>query len=61
MERVDILSNEKPLESKEIMPFEFFYLGELLAEGIINQSLFDKAYEKLSKELKLNKEKEMEL
>ena len=58
---MEILNESKPLENDDVvMPFEVFFLGELLAEGIIDQALFNKAYEKLSKEINLNK-KENEL
>lgn len=58
---MDILNESKPLENNGIMPFELFYLGELLAEGIIDQALFDATLPKLKNiETKYN-EKELEL
>lgn len=42
-------------------PFEFFYLKELFAEGIITKDLFDMTYAQLKRELeKTNEGEEVE-
>lgn len=39
-------------------PFEFFYLRELYAEGVITKELFDMTYAQLKRELEKSNEME---
>lgn len=39
----------------DVLPFEAFFLGELLAEGIIDKELFDLTYQQLASNLNLDK------
>lgn len=44
----------------EVMPFEHFFLGALLAEGIISEDLFSYAIDRLNQE-KSKEQEELEL
>ena len=44
------------MDIKENLPFELFYLEELLAEGVISKELFDRTRTQLVKELDYKEE-----